>query len=183
MRPIDESTPDRDRIVAAAPEGRRPGARRTGQAPVEIVFALLTALFAFIPLWGFFGGTDAMPRLDENGLYAEIMATRLLEDCRSWTWKQLEEAEGKVADRCLDELFRDDKRDDWYIAFKEYRRKLGVGKDDFRARRLVRKVADGLMAIEVKIAWGPLPQEQVFSVFCLRRRTHQSLLDVKGGRS
>lgn len=152
------------------------------QAPVEIVFVVLTTLCCLVPLYGIFGGEEPAPRLDEEGLYGEILATRLVEDCRSWDWSRLEEAEGKVADRCLDEVFRDDKKDDWYIAFKEYRRKLGVGKDSFRAKRMIRKIAEGLMAIEVDLAWGQGKAEKHFALFCLRRRSHEPMMARREAR-
>ena len=153
---------------------------RIAQAPVEIAFALITAICCILPLYLLYGGESAAnPRLTEMGLYAEILSTRILEDCSAWPWDKLENAEGKVDDRCLEQLFRNDKRDDWYIAFKEYRRKLGVGKDKFRAKRLVRRVADGLMAIEVIVSWrseqDPRTGSPTFSLFRLRARDHESM--------
>ena len=103
-----------------------PLAGRPGFAALEVLAALAILSFCMVPVMGLYGHRGPAVQLTEEVVYAETLASRILETTAAGRWSALEEAEGKKNDKVLADLFANDKREDWYVTFKEYRKKLGA---------------------------------------------------------
>ncbi len=127
--------------------------RNRGTSFTEIMVALAILALTIVPIYEFFTKMSQTPAISEDTVYAEILATRILERYGAVPYEDLEamSSNGGV----IDELFEDDRKDDWYMAIPQYKKDLGVAKGKFKGKLTVTKIEDGLVCLDVIVTWKP----------------------------
>jgi len=128
---------------------------RRGTTFVEIMVAMAILVLCVIPIYEFFTKISEAPALSEDAVYAEILATRVLERYGARRYEDLETMAMTPNGNVVEELFDDDRKDDWYMAVPEYKQNLGVAKNKFRGSLTVGKIEDGLLSLDVVVTWEP----------------------------
>ena len=126
-----------------------------GTSFVEILVALAILALTIVPIYEFYTKLSEVPAVSEDVLYAEVLATRVLERYGSFSFDEIAEMAGQKNDNILNLFFDEDRQDDWFGEIPEYKRNLGVAKEKFRGRLIVSKVDEGLLAIDIVIQWTP----------------------------
>ena len=127
--------------------------RRQGTTFTEIMVALAILALTIVPIYEFFTKMSEAPAISEDTVYAEILATRILERYGAVPYEELEamSANGGV----IDELFEDDRKDDWYLAIPQYKQNFGIAKGKFKGQIRVTKIEEGLLCLDVIVTWKP----------------------------
>lgn len=130
-----------------------PTGRREGTSLTEILVALAILALCVVPVIEFYARVGEAPAVSEDKVYAEVLATRILERWGSLPYDDLEALAGQRKDGVVDALFEDDRKDDWFGAIPEYKTDLGLSRKYFTGSLLVRKVDEGLLALDATIRW------------------------------
>ena len=129
--------------------------RRQGTTFVEILVAIAILALCMIPIIEWYTRMAVVPAISEDKAHAELLATRLLERYASLSFEQLEALVGPTRTGALAELFDADKQAPWYQELPEYASSLGIGRKHYEGRVTVKRLAEGLVAIDVVITWDP----------------------------
>lgn len=141
----------------------RPGARgsrleatRRGVSLVEIVIAIFVFVMCVIPVVGLFNLGYESASFSEDRIYAETLASRILEVWNGQTYETLAGLVGKPVDDVVQRIFNTDKVRDWFTELPEYAKNLGVGQNYFRGVLDVVEVDKGLLSLEITVQWTVL---------------------------
>ena len=126
---------------------------RAGTTFTEIMVALAILALTIVPIYEFFTKMSEAPAISEDTVYAEILATRILERYGAVPYEDLEAMSSNSG--VIDELFEDDRKDDWYLAIPQYKQNFGVAKGKFRGKLKVTKIEEGLLCLDVIVTWKP----------------------------
>jgi len=126
----------------------------SGTTFIEIMVAMTILALCMVPIYEFYTRLSEVPAVSEDILYAEILATRVLERYGSFSYSEIKEMTTPV-ENILEPFFEEDREEDWFGEIPEYRRNLGIPKNKFQGSLIISKVEKGLIAIDVVIKWSP----------------------------
>ena len=126
-----------------------------GTSFVEILVALAILALTIVPIYEFYTKLSEIPAVSEDIVYAEILATRVLERYGSFSYEEIEAMAGQKKDSILTMFFNEDREEDWFGEIAEYKRNLGIANEKFKGRIIVSKVDEGLLAMDIVIQWTP----------------------------
>lgn len=167
------------------PGTTRPAARR-GTSFVEILTATCILCLCLIPVVRFYTRVSELPAISEDRTNAEILATRILERWGSRPYEELVALDGQEKADVLDELFEADRDGSWYGDHPEYARNLGIERKYFRGSLRVKKLADGLLALDAIVRFktsergAQAKTERSFALVRLVARSDLGVAHVKG---
>lgn len=147
---------------------------------VEILMALILLSLCVVPVVGLFSRGYASAAVSEDRVYAETLASRVLEAWRGYPYEELQNLQGRTIEGVVASLFEEDLREPWFDSMPEYARNLSVGKDFFTGTLQIREVAPGLLSLEATIHYRVMHgTEEVpnrFILLTFRAREDLSLL-------
>lgn len=152
---------------------------------VEIVIALVVLGLCLIPTIGLFNLGYESATLSEDRIYAETLASRVIEVWNGRTYEKLLEMVGKPDNTVVEAVFGTDKNQDWFERLPEYARNLSVGRDFFQGTLEVVEVDKGLLSLEVSIRWtvlegGMKGETRQFKLLAFRSREDLSVDSLEG---
>jgi hypothetical protein len=155
---------------------------RKGTSFVEIMVAMAILALSIIPIYEFYTKLSEVPAVSEDILYAEVLATRVIERYSGFSFEEIEAMAGQKNDNILNLFFEEDREEDWFGEIPEYKRNLGISNNKFKGRLIVSKVDEGLMALDIMIQWSPSSRGSdinKMSTYTLMKFVSQADLGIK----
>lgn len=153
-----------------------------GTSFIEIMVAMTILALSIIPIYEFYTKLSEVPAVSEDILYAEVLATRVLERYGSFSFEDIEAMAGQKTDNILTLFFEEDREEDWFGEIPEYKRNLGISNDKFKGRLIVSKIDEGLLAMDIMIQWSPSSRGsgiKKLSTYTLMKFVSESDLGIK----
>ena len=84
---------------------------KTATSFIEIMVALSILALTIVPIFEFYKKLSEVPAVSEDVVYAEILATRVLERYGSFSFKDIEKMAGQKNDNILSLFFNEDREE------------------------------------------------------------------------